>query len=292
MPAAPGRQTFNMAEALCWEQRVEKEELALLDSPRDRKGRSKRHRHRKSKHSSASSGAGSRLSDYSAASSEYKFYDTSRLPEDLRAIDRLGIRHSNLITMRQLNHQEDSLVPKVRMVPNMEDAHWVPGGKLLRNKAEFYLDDLNNPEKPKIVHPWARPPAGQRKKTPPPSIPARSVAGSDAESDVGGSVVGSLRSQSHVGSHCRSHHSHHSHHSHCSRHSHHSHSSHRHHHRHHHRDDDDGQHPNLSRSYSCSDSLPRLPESSRHSLASGWSSASHPSLLAAARVALPAASAE
>eukprot|EP00428_Durinskia_dybowskii_P001517 CAMPEP_0170298018 /NCGR_PEP_ID=MMETSP0116_2-20130129/49181_1 /TAXON_ID=400756 /ORGANISM="Durinskia baltica, Strain CSIRO CS-38" /LENGTH=152 /DNA_ID=CAMNT_0010549665 /DNA_START=1 /DNA_END=456 /DNA_ORIENTATION=+ len=152
-----------MRGALMWEQRVEKEERAYLreyeeqDDRSRREGRHRRHHRRRRSHRS-SQASESRLDSASSRgmsgsqSMPALMYQTSRMPSDLRAIQRFGIADKSLMTMRDKNSAEQGdIIPKLRMVPVLEDAHWVPGGKLLKHKPEFYFEEAaaqKPPEKP------------------------------------------------------------------------------------------------------------------------------------------------
>jgi len=172
-----GRQLFDMRGALIWAQRVDKEEKAYLreDEPvrHSHRGHRRRHREhsRRSSLDSQSSGYTSEARGYGSCSSSScaslststsapaLMYETSRMPSDLRAIQQFGIQDTCLMTMKDRHADEGNMVPKLRMVPIMEDAHWVPGGKILKHKPEFYLGEADDKTKKKS-EPWRLPAAG------------------------------------------------------------------------------------------------------------------------------------
>lgn len=188
MPAETGRQLFDMRGGLMWEQRVEKEVRALLGEDNLEGGR--RHGRRRRRRSSRDGGGGSRLSH--SSSTPAMMYETSKLDDGVRAIQRFGMHGSNLITMRDhsASSRQDGVVPKIRMVPTVVDAHWIPGGKLLTHKAEFYFESVDLQPKKAQATPWALPAAGQLKTPKAFAEPLVSAAASVAAASPSGALAG------------------------------------------------------------------------------------------------------
>lgn len=181
---------FDVYEAIGWEQRVEKEEQALFlhdverEEKRRRREREKRQRRRlDSRLTKLEKDAG--LSQYSSTMNNF-MYQTNALPADVRAMQRWPVTDSCLMTMRPRVKKEEGLVPKLTFSEQVVDAMWMPGGKMVVRKPEFYLEPEPDPDT--IRKPWRLPPAGR---------PAYPVQGggvtADAAADEASSLLGCSR---------------------------------------------------------------------------------------------------
>eukprot|EP00931_Biecheleriopsis_adriatica_P041816 TRINITY_DN23855_c0_g1_i1.p1 TRINITY_DN23855_c0_g1~~TRINITY_DN23855_c0_g1_i1.p1 ORF type:complete len:279 (-),score=52.05 TRINITY_DN23855_c0_g1_i1:31-747(-) len=114
--AAPDKgRTFDMHEAIGWEQRINKEDGRVIQDLQKERRRARR------------SGSLPELQK-----------KLTEMPEDLRAICNFGIADHCLMTMRQ---GKGPVRPNMRLEPSPQKAHWVPSRQLMEYKPVFYCEE-------------------------------------------------------------------------------------------------------------------------------------------------------
>lgn len=133
---------FDIYDNLMWEQRVDKEERAILQQDQV-KSCSKRMRN---KQDDDIRRLEQKVLGREKDSLTSLMYSSNGLPDKYRALNRWPVTETCMITCHPKKHDEDGLVPKLRFNSGYVDAMWVPGktgkcGKILQHRPEFYLED-------------------------------------------------------------------------------------------------------------------------------------------------------
>lgn len=156
---------FDIYDSLMWEQRVDKEERAVLGEGQIK---SRRRRERNKQDDQIRRLEAKVLGRDAAmrASTNSLMYASDGLPEKYRALNRWPVHDACLITCHPKKREGEGLVPKLRFNSGYVDAMWVPGktgkcGQILQHRPEFYLEDERAPiGSQQKLKPWALPAAG------------------------------------------------------------------------------------------------------------------------------------
>lgn len=132
---------FDVYDAIGWEQRIKKEDDAIVRDIEMPRQRSERNRHHVSHHSRRSKSMPSQRTRSTATLLEDN-PAVVNMPENLRALCDFDISNHCLITMRP---KKGDSQPQMRLRPEVKTAKWVAGkGQLTEYKPVFYFEEPQN----------------------------------------------------------------------------------------------------------------------------------------------------
>eukprot|EP00929_Paragymnodinium_shiwhaense_P067090 TRINITY_DN33764_c0_g1_i3.p1 TRINITY_DN33764_c0_g1~~TRINITY_DN33764_c0_g1_i3.p1 ORF type:complete len:207 (-),score=44.27 TRINITY_DN33764_c0_g1_i3:286-906(-) len=160
---AAEQRNFDMRGGLLWEQRIDKEQKALLLMDRHAADFQLQQQRQRRAHrvDPRIDELEARLLGKSPSSPAALMYSSGAMPNNLRALQRMGVQDSSLMSLRP-PPAKDGVVPKMRMRQVVHDADF-GARKVVEYVPEFYCEPASDGKKVPV---WELPAAGRTATVP------------------------------------------------------------------------------------------------------------------------------